>query len=74
MVIEIIQNNHLLAAHANYLLLFTKQIKYSLSQQVFEASVQFYVIFVQVAEEFIGAENLCNADQLENNIHAHLIH
>lgn len=46
---------------------------YSLSQQVFEASVQFYVIFVQVTEELIGAKNLSNADQLEN-IQAHLTH
>lgn len=44
---------------------------YSLSQQVFEASVQFYVIFVQVTEELVGPQDFCNADQLENNIRAH---
>lgn len=47
--------------------------RYSLSQQVFEASVQFYVIFVQVTEELVGAKNLSNTDQLENR-QAHLTH
>lgn len=39
---------------------------YSLSQQVFEACVQFYVILVQVTKELVCAEDLCNSDQLEN--------
>ena len=41
---------------------------YSLSQQVFKASVQFYVILVQVTKELVGAENLSDADQLENKM------
>lgn len=48
---------------------FTRSQRYSLPQHVFEASVQFYVIFVQVAKELIGAENLSDADQLENKMH-----
>lgn len=38
--------------------------RYSLSQQVFEASVQFYMVFVQVAEEFISAKDLGDTHQL----------
>lgn len=40
--------------------------RYSLAQQVFEACVQFYVVLVQVPEELVRAQNLCDSDQLED--------
>lgn len=40
--------------------------RYALSQQVFEACVQFYVVLVQVTKELVRAENLRNSDQLED--------
>lgn len=50
----------------NGLLVELQLDRYSLSQQVFEACVQFYVILVQVAKELVRAQNLCDPDQLEN--------
>lgn len=38
-----------------------------LSQQVFEARVQFNVVFTQVAEQLVRPQDLGNSNQLENN-------
>lgn len=43
----------------------------SLSQQVFEARVQFNVIFPQVAEQLIGPKHLGDSHQLQRTSHTH---
>lgn len=42
-----------------------ERVQDSLSEEVFEASVQFYVILVQVAIQLVGTEDFGDADQLQ---------